>query len=80
MKHLFSLEEMRDVLELMIAAREPECGTAQERGRVLDRLTMYQEAVSAQLAALHGQVRQAEEFAADLGDVVARGAQNPRPA
>ena len=72
MKPFFSLDETKDLLALLgTAARLDELDEAEAAG-VVDRLRMYREAVLVQLDALRDQVRKAEVFVDELGDVAAR--------
>lgn len=67
----FSLEEMRDVLDVLagLEADEADEGT---RSAMLERLVMYREAADARVAALREQLGVAEEFAGDLRRAVRR--------
>jgi len=72
MKPFFSLEETKDLLELLeTAARLGELDQATAAG-VVDRLQMYREAVVVQLDTLREQVHKAEAFADELGDIAAQ--------
>jgi MerR family copper efflux transcriptional regulator len=62
----FSLEEMRDLLEVLDALSEP--GPAPVRRQLLDRLSLYREIVDSRVERLRHQLDSAEGFAADLRD------------
>lgn len=71
-KPFLSLEETKDLLVLLeTAARLPELDAA-TAAEVVDRLHMYREAVVVQLDALRDQVRKAEVFVDELGDIAAQ--------
>jgi len=76
----FTLEEMRDVLDVLAQLESDELGGS-DRSAMLERLTMYREAADARVAALREQLGVAEEFAGDLRRAVRRHkkAAEPRP-
>ncbi|WP_298462312.1 MerR family transcriptional regulator [uncultured Cellulomonas sp.] len=67
----FSLEEMRDLLDIMSRLDEP--GVSPDvRARRLDQLAMYQVAAEERCRSLRDQLRIAEEFSGTLLDTIAR--------
>lgn len=71
MKPFFTLEETKDLLELLERATDLADLDADTAAAVVDRLRMYREAVLVQLDSLREQVHKAEAFADELGDVAA---------
>jgi DNA-binding transcriptional MerR regulator len=67
----FSLEEMRDVLELLDQLDDSKSGP-ERRIELLERLEMYREAAKARVTALRDQLHTAEEFAGDLRREITR--------
>ena len=63
----FSLEEMRDLIELRDRLASPRL-SARTRAKLLDRLAAYESLVTHQLEVLRERVDNAESFAAQLGD------------
>ncbi len=61
----FSLDEMRDLLEVLDALATPEI-TAEYRKDLLDRLSLYREVADSRIERLRAQLDSAETFAADL--------------
>jgi DNA-binding transcriptional MerR regulator len=72
MKPFLTLEESKDLLELLERAAGLEELAEGEHAALVDRLRMYQEAVVVQLDALREQVHKAEAFADELGDIAAQ--------
>ena len=67
----FSLDEMRDLLEVLDRLDGPELG-ASEQDVLLERLSMYRVAADARTDALRAQLRIAESFAGKLRRRLAR--------
>ncbi len=61
----FSLDEMRDLLEVLDALAAPGLGAAVRTG-LLDRLSLYREIADSRIERLRSQLDSAEGFAADL--------------
>jgi DNA-binding transcriptional MerR regulator len=61
----FSLDEMRDLLEVLGSLGEPGL-SADARQRSLDRLSMYRQLTASRIDNLHSQLEAAGSFAADL--------------
>jgi len=72
MKPLFTLEEIRDFLEVLEFVARLDRQPAQEQAALLARVQVYRAAVLARRDALNEQVRQAVALAGDLRDVVVR--------
>jgi DNA-binding transcriptional MerR regulator len=67
----FSLEEMRDVLEILDRLASPEV-PPEARDELLERLAMYRDAAKARVSALREQLESAEGFAGDLRREITR--------
>ncbi|MFP5219612.1 MAG: MerR family transcriptional regulator [Actinomycetes bacterium] len=61
----FSLEEMRDLLEVLDALSAPDL-SGSARKELLDRLSLYREIADSRIERLRTQLDTAESFAADL--------------
>jgi MerR family copper efflux transcriptional regulator len=61
----FSLDETRDLLQVLDALRLPDLRAA-DRKELLGRLAMYREIADSRIQALRAQLETAEGFAADL--------------
>ncbi len=72
----FSLEDMRDLLEVVDALEQEPTGP--ERAALLDRLAVLHTAAEERVAALRLRLGVAEAFAAGLGDRLDSGAPSPR--
>jgi DNA-binding transcriptional MerR regulator len=67
----FSLEEMKDVLEVLDGLQDGDAPAA-EREVLIGRLEMYREAANARVRALQEQLEVAEGFASDLRREIGR--------
>ncbi len=63
----FTLEEMRDLLDITARLDSPDAVTAAERDALTQRLRQYHEKALDRVRDLHIQVQRAEEFATALG-------------
>ena len=72
MKPFFSLEETKELLDVLEAVSFVGDEPLAERRELLDRVQMYRESVLVQREALQEQVRQATAFAAELKEIVAQ--------
>jgi MerR family transcriptional regulator, copper efflux regulator len=74
----FSLEEMRDLLEITDRLQDADAG-GEERARLRERLDAYRERADARVEALRVRLGMAEEFAGTLRERLGGAAEAGRP-